>query len=145
VICGNCKDRTASVEHVRDCYAGRTVQSAVTAQVAARPEPAAAASPVTEEGIYFANDTYFKVVESQEGRLYAKTWDGEEWAYDRGAIHRLTAQMRVTAEDAARFGRLTGTCVFCSRHLTDERSVTVGYGPKCADNNSLPWGEVGAP
>lgn len=45
------------------------------------------------------------------------------------------------AEQAAAYGRATGNCCFCSRQLTDARSVTVGYGPICADKWCLPWGE----
>lgn len=132
--CGHCKTYDVSISHVRDCSNGRTIQSAVQA-----PAP----MPVTEEGIYYHLGVYYKVVFNLEGtRLYAKVWDGSEWSYDRGAIHRLNASMRVTAEDAARFGQLTGQCVFCSRRLTDERSITVGYGPVCAEHNGLPWGEA---
>lgn len=41
---------------------------------------------------------------------------------------------------AARYGKLTNRCSFCSRELTDARSVAVGYGPVCADHFGLPWG-----
>ena len=33
-------------------------------------------------------------------------------------------------------------CGFCNRELADPRSVNVGYGPVCADNYGLPWGEA---
>jgi hypothetical protein len=144
VICGNCKDRDQTVEHVRDCYAGRTIQSAVKAPIAS-PVPdlgsgTRAVLPVTEPGVYFDGERYYKVVKSQQDRLYAKVWDAE-WVYEAGAMRFLTADMRVNAEQAARFGKLWGSCVFCSRLLTDERSVTVGYGPICAEHNGLPWGD----
>jgi hypothetical protein len=42
---------------------------------------------------------------------------------------------------AAAYGKATGNCCFCSRGLTDKRSVEVGYGPICADHYELPWGE----
>lgn len=111
-----------------------------------RPEPV----PVTEEGIYFDGHDYFKVVIGvTSGKPYAKVWVSEPdsytvkgWNYAPGAVKRLNAGMRVTAEQAARFGRLTGACVFCSRKLTDERSIEVGYGPVCAEREGLPWGEV---
>lgn len=38
------------------------------------------------------------------------------------------------------FGWNSGNCCYCSKLLTDERSLEVGYGPKCAENYSLPWG-----
>lgn len=42
---------------------------------------------------------------------------------------------------AAAYGRETSTCCFCSIALSDPRSVHVGYGPICAENYGLPWGE----
>lgn len=44
-------------------------------------------------------------------------------------------------ETAAKYGKETGVCCFCAITLTDPRSVTVGYGPICAGNYGLPWGE----
>lgn len=41
---------------------------------------------------------------------------------------------------SAAFGSKYGICCFCSRELTDERSVAVGYGPICADHFGLAWG-----
>lgn len=43
---------------------------------------------------------------------------------------------------AAAYGKATGNCCFCRRALQDKRSLAVGYGPICADNFSLPWGDV---
>jgi hypothetical protein len=42
---------------------------------------------------------------------------------------------------ARRHAHLTGNCCFCSRKLDDERSTAAGYGPVCADNYGLPWGQ----
>lgn len=42
---------------------------------------------------------------------------------------------------AGKYGRETGNCCFCSRDLTDERSVKVGYGPICASTFGLAWGD----
>lgn len=56
----------------------------------------------------------------------------------------LTALLSSLAQDpaatAARYGKLTGHCCFCSLPLTDERSTHVGYGKVCASNYGLPWG-----
>lgn len=41
---------------------------------------------------------------------------------------------------AAAHGRQTGACCFCSRHLEDARSTSVGYGPVCAERYGLRWG-----
>jgi len=42
---------------------------------------------------------------------------------------------------ASEFGKLTGSCSFCNRKLTDERSKAVGYGATCASNYDLEWGK----
>jgi hypothetical protein len=42
---------------------------------------------------------------------------------------------------AAAYGQLTGSCCFCGLTLTDPRSKHVGYGPICAGNRGLPWGD----
>lgn len=56
-------------------------------------------------------------------------------------VRVLTALAERPAEVAAEYGRLTGNCCFCMRALSDERSTAVGYGPTCATNYGLPWGE----
>jgi hypothetical protein len=110
-------------------------------EAVARMRQVEARQPVTEPGIYFAGDLYYKVVPNQtETRLYAKVWSNDEWHFAKGAIYALYADQRVTAEQAAAFGRVTSKCVFCSRLLTDERSIEVGYGKICAGHNGLPWG-----
>lgn len=40
------------------------------------------------------------------------------------------------------YSQETGQCMFCRRKLTNPQSVVVGYGPICADNFGLPWGDV---
>lgn len=42
---------------------------------------------------------------------------------------------------SAQMGRLIGRCCYCNRHLEDERSTIKGYGPICANNYGLPWGD----
>lgn len=62
---------------------------------------------------------------------------------------RCTAEIRAAVQEfgddpiriARAHGHRTGNCCFCSRDLTDGRSVAVGYGPTCASNYNLPWGE----
>lgn len=41
---------------------------------------------------------------------------------------------------AAAYGKLSGRCCFCASELTDDKSISVGYGPVCAKNYSLPYG-----
>lgn len=42
---------------------------------------------------------------------------------------------------AKTFATLTGNCCFCNSALTDDRSVSEGYGPICARRYNLPWGD----
>ena len=162
--CAHCKTGgpDITVAHVRACSQTEAQIRAIGRELDSRPNwnppvPARptflAAAPV--EGIYLACDpdsptaevSYYKVVQgTNTGNWYAKRWDGGEWLYaGRKPLHFITAEDKVTAEQAARFGHVTGSCVFCSRKLTDERSIFVGYGPTCAGHNNLPWGEVAKP
>jgi hypothetical protein len=58
------------------------------------------------------------------------------------ALTRFDADPAAAAAD---YGHTVGSCCFCRRELTDERSTTVGYGPICAAKFGLPWGEVTGP
>lgn len=40
---------------------------------------------------------------------------------------------------AAKYGKKTGRCCFCNKHLTDQRSTHVGYGETCSKNWGLPY------
>ena len=111
---------------------------------------------VTSDGIYRTPDgTVYKVQEARQGngRLYAKRLelstcgggcghpttvqpDGTHahghFEYAAGAIHQLTAAMKLDKDAAAAFGRLYGVCVRCGADLTDETSIAAGLGPVCA-------------
>jgi hypothetical protein len=81
----------------------------------------------------------------------SKDWGARAWYgtidASTGAFHprnmpaEALAELRAYAADpaatAGRYGRATGTCCFCSRQLTDLRSVGVGFGPTCAEYHSL--------
>jgi hypothetical protein len=56
----------------------------------------------------------------------------------------LTRLANDPAATAATFGIRTGRCVFCRQCLSDARSLAVGYGPICARNYALPWGDTTA-
>lgn len=66
------------------------------------------------------------------------TWGGASAPCDVLAI--VAAFAAEPAKVAAEYGRMTGSCCFCGRRLTDERSTEVGYGPVCAGHYGLPWG-----
>ena len=55
-------------------------------------------------------------------------------------VEFLTGFAQEPAKYAAAHGHATGACCFCSKKLTDPKSLAVGYGPTCADHYGLPWG-----
>ena len=57
-------------------------------------------------------------------------------------VEFLTAFAQEPAKMAAAHGHATGGCCFCSKKLTDPKSLAVGYGPTCAEHYGLPWGEA---
>lgn len=59
-----------------------------------------------------------------------------------GVVEALVDLALDPAGVASAYGRRCGACCFCGLELTDGRSVAVGYGPICADNYGLPWGDV---
>jgi len=91
------------------------------------------------EGVYFVDGVYFKVQKAKangSGNLYAKRFDSEtkEFIYvGREPFSLLTEDKKVTEEQAAQFGALYGKCCNCGRVLTDEYSISHGYGRICAE------------
>ena len=120
----------------RDC--SRLIDTLKNAPYAPKtPKPVA-----VTEGFYKLDGDYVKVQAAKHGsgHLYAKRWDGSHWQYEPGLVGKLTQTMELTAEQAKEWGDLYGCCIYCSLDLTDERSITAGYGPKCAAKRGLPWG-----
>lgn len=67
---------------------------------------------------------------------------GEEdmrWPIKQQYLELLQEIEKDPIQAAILTGKLTSCCSFCSRPLTDERSVKHGYGPICAANWGLPW------
>lgn len=91
---------------------------------------------VSEAGIYrTADGTIYKVQRSREsGNLYAKRLNvaGRGFTYAQGAIYLLTADDRLTLDEAKAFGFEFGICCVCGAELSDPKSVAQGIGPVCA-------------
>lgn len=110
---------------------GLAPQSPAGSTVARRPGPAA-------EGWYRVDGVIYKVQKAVHGsgQLYAKRLtvaDGTGvWEYAKGMVYRLTADDRLTIEEAEAFGKLYGVCGICGKTLTDEKSIARGIGPVCA-------------
>lgn len=127
--CGHCKASGVDIAHVRGHLA-----RVVTAELA-EDARAVVAGPATE-GMYRKNGEVYKVVTAVHGsgRLYAKRLDRDVMMYVMapGALSRLSQADRMTVEEAAAFGKVTGVCVRCAAVLTDEASIERGMGPVCA-------------
>lgn len=134
--CGNCGKADATVAEIRECYSLST---------SAAVEPERTPKPTITDGLWLlGGETVYKVQQSREsGRLYGKRLVDQHFEYEPGVPRTLKDGYAVPldAETAAAFGQLYGICISCSRTLTDERSIHVGYGEKCAENHGWPWGE----
>lgn len=105
------------------------------------PKDKPAKSQLTE-GVYFKDGRYIKAQKSKSGGgMYGKIWEDGHWSYAPGLLAGITAEMALTAEQAKAWGDATHHCIYCGLELTDDRSITAGYGPKCASNYGLPWGD----
>ena len=89
-----------------------------------------------EVGMYrLSNGDIYRVQRSREsGRLYAKKldWANNSFVFESGAMRLLTADDRMTLDEAKAWGVETGICCVCSAFLTDPKSVEAGIGPVCA-------------
>lgn len=105
------------------------------------PEPTT--SSALAEGVYFKDDKYILIYTTGKGYLAGKllfiNGGRGKWVYSKGIMAGVTADHRLTAEQASVFGKTHAFCVFCARDLTDQRSLAVGYGPTCADKHGLPY------
>lgn len=99
-----------------------------------------AVAPVTEieAGVYTDGSVTYRVyLGQQSGKMLAarviEHEDGTaEFDYAGQADRFVTAAFRrLTIEEAARFGKATGTCIVCARRLDVPESVDRGIGPVC--------------
>lgn len=105
-----------------------------------------------EDGVYRKDDTFYKVYHTVHGAnmQVAKVlhltdagkdadgkqlWNGE-WEYlGKKPLYSLKPEHKLTQAEAKQFGLVYGMCVNCTRDLTREESIYVGYGPTCAKNH----------
>jgi hypothetical protein len=114
-----------------------------------KPQVKTAPQEIVGEGFYAVSTSsgdslmdlaYYKVQTSKSsGKRYAKVYQGGKWVFAPGAIYKLTAADKMTAEQASRFGHTTGSCINCHKTLIVKRSVELGYGPVCAEQNGWPY------
>lgn len=106
-------------------------------------QPKVPAKGDLEAGIYRVGDEVFKVQLAihGSGRPYAKRLvvttdeDGHpvgKFVFADGALSKISADDKLSLDEARAFGQLYGVCVSCGATLTDETSITNGLGPVCA-------------
>lgn len=92
---------------------------------------------VPEEGLYEVDGTVYKVQLAKangSGKAYAKIMDGKTGRFDyvgKQPFPILTADKRMSREEAGAYGKLYGICIRCGRELTDEFSISEGMGKIC--------------
>lgn len=128
-------------------FNARTAPPAVSTTAATQPAAMTRTDTpaVTAEGAYrnAAGDIYRVQASRETGRLYAKRLDPSSGKFDyvKGSIYTLSADMRMTVEEAAEWGRESaraakeagrphGWCVYGHR-LTRPESILKGIGPVC--------------
>lgn len=87
-----------------------------------------------DEGMYRVGDDIYKVYRTRESNvLVTKTLTEDGFEYTgRAPLKSITAEHRMTLDEAKEYGKVTGTCCNCGRKLTKESSIADGIGPVCA-------------
>lgn len=96
------------------------------------------ANEVTEEGFYIHDGEIYRVKRGKVSKkLYANKlhihMGNHAWDYAPGAFKLLTADSKLTAEQAMEFGKTTGHCAYCGRALEDDLSRAYYMGPVCSE------------
>ncbi len=111
-----------------------------------RTPAAAAARPALQDGKTYraASGAVFHAYLGQSGQLLAKLWTPSGEVSDSGKAlgefvyfghsSRLPQVTELSLTEAQEFGRATGTCSDCMRHLENDESVRRGIGPICWGN-----------
>ena len=86
------------------------------------------------DGVY--GSLYFGRID-QQGNIYL-AYKGK--ARKNEIMTLLTNLVKNPEAIAKEYGRLTGNCCFCRKELSTDNSLEVGYGPVCAENFNLEWG-----
>ena len=88
------------------------------------------------------SDGYFCSLTAKQGNIYCITKE-RKWFNEIGpSVFEFLQDFEKDPISGAKLqARKTSNCCFCCNRLTDPRSVLMGYGPTCADNFGLPWGD----
>ena len=84
-------------------------------------------------------------VASRSGRWYGRIVDGQfqpSRNCDDDVINFLKLFAATPDTMVTTYGRSSGYCCFCGIELTTDESKFAGYGPVCAKQRNLEWGQV---
>ncbi len=107
-------------------------------KVASKSSAPKPTNPATEVGMYAKDGKVYRVKRSESGNLYAMLYDpsgatkSERFTYARGVVSTLSADDRMSVDQAEALGLKFGICCVCGAELTAEKSVGRGIGPVCA-------------
>ena len=135
------RGRTVSEDALRELTRSE-ISELIDGLLKVKVQPKAPAAEL-EAGMYRVGDEWFKVQRPVHGsgRMYAKRLvvttdeDGNpvgRFEYADGAVRKITAEHKVSLEEAKQFGHVYGVCCRCGATLTDETSIEAGIGPVCA-------------
>ena len=86
------------------------------------------------DGAPYGRNTYYGRI-SEAGQLHASA------SVTPAVQEVMTSLAGDPVGVTATHGKATGNCCFCSKALSDARSLEAGYGPTCAGHWHLPWGD----
>jgi hypothetical protein len=99
----------------------------------------------TSVSIYSEKSVARRIIDATGEEVKKGTWRKLSAWNSRQILSNRTSGTTILAEwqmtDADKIEYRTGICNFCYRGLIDARSVKHNYGPKCAADHNLPWGE----
>lgn len=110
---------------------------AVILKLAGQQSKAPGAVYVVSEGGY-GNATFYGRISpegifEQSGRAQAKL----ETTFGLSLVDLLRDLAKEPIKVVQAQAQLTGNCIFCNKHLTDDRSKAAGFGPVCAEKWNL--------
>jgi hypothetical protein len=157
---GGVRQSHQALHDTGECFCDDPTGAKARAKAEAAAAPSTGYADVAKKGdVHVVDGEYLRVHISQRtGHAYANKaviletarWDGDtlvkagkvKWEYAPGVIKRLSVDTFATADEAAAFGKMVGRCCFCSTPIDTKESIAAGYGPVCAANRGLPWGDA---
>ncbi len=143
--------------HLTTSGASVEIEVLLSKPFAKKVEQKVAPKPNVEatEGYYTFGDDVYEVRTAKAGHKYAmllvvkengtcggcEACDGENackryrasWKFAQGAMKNFQSFVKMSLEDAEKFGKRFGVCMCCGRLLTNPESIERGIGPICAE------------